>query len=83
MSKPKNSIRIAKDGEDLEIEITGDLTERPADAIFLIMEAATALIGSMAKPEVDPDEAAKAYGTIFAKHIAADIRKNREEAKKE
>lgn len=85
MSNQQNSIRVAEDGEDFKFEITGDLTQRPADAILLMMEATAALIGAMAKPEVDPDETAKAYGTVFAKHVAEDIRLHRErkEAKEE
>ena len=85
MSEPRNSIRIAEDGEDFKFEITGDLAQHPADAVLLMMEATASLIGAMAKPEVDLDQTAEAYGTVFAKHVAEDIRLHRErkEAKEE
>lgn len=75
--KEFDSIRIVDKGESISFEMTGDVAENPHEAIMFLFRAASGLIAAVTKEDADPQEAAEAFGKVFTKHVAQEIRDGR------
>ncbi len=77
--KEFDSIRIVDKGSDsLSFEMTGNVAGSPYDTIVFLLRATSGLIAASAKDSVDPQKVADAFAKLFAKHIAQDIRDERD-----
>ena len=77
--KEFDSIRIVdKGGDSLSFEMTGNVAGSPYNTIVFLLRATSGLIAASAKEEADPQKVADAFAKVFAKHVAQDIRDERD-----
>lgn len=77
--KEFDSSRIVdKGGDSISFEMTGNVAESPYDAIVLLLRATSGLIAASAKDSADPQKVADTFAGVFAKHVAQDIRDERD-----
>lgn len=77
--KEFDSIRIVdKGGDSISFEMTGNVAGSPYNTIVFLLRATSGLIAASAKDSADPQKVADAFAKLFAKHIAQDIRDERD-----
>lgn len=77
--KEFDSIRIVdKGGDSLSFEMTGNVAGSPYNTIVFLLRATSGLIAASAKEDADPQKVADAFAKVFAKHVAQDIRDERD-----
>lgn len=77
--KEFDSIRIVdKGGDSISFEMTGNVAESPYDTIVFLLRATSGLIAASAKDSADPQKVADTFAGVFAKHVAQDIRDERD-----
>lgn len=77
--KEFDSIRIVdKGGDSISFETTGNFVGNPCDTIMLLLRATSGLIAASVKESTDPQKVADILAEAFAKHVAQDIRDERD-----
>lgn len=77
--KEFDSIRIVdKGGDSISFEMTGNVAGSPYDTIVFLLRATSGLIAASAKDSADPQKVADTFAEVFAKHVAQDIRDERD-----
>lgn len=77
--KEFDSIRIVdKGGDSVSFEMTGNVAGSPYDTIVFLLRATSGLIAASAKDSADPQKVADTFAEVFAKHVAQDIRDERD-----
>ena len=77
--KEFDSIRIVdKGGDSISFEMTGKVAGSPYDTIVFLLRATSGLIAASVKDSADPQKVADTFAEVFAKHVAQDIRDERD-----
>ena len=77
--KEFDSIRIVdKGGDSISFEMTGNVAGSPYDTIMFLLRATSGLIAASTKDSADPQKVADTFAEVFAKHVAQDIRDERD-----
>ena len=65
-------------GDSVSFELSGNVAGSPYNTIVFLLRATSGLIAASAKDSADPQKVADAFAKLFAKHIAQDIRDERD-----